>query len=377
MRMLPLVAAIAAAGSPVVFGIEADARRGAEFFVEQRCNSCHSVGGAVRASRAGSAPDLGARLDRDYTPAGIASRMWNHAPTMWGEMQKAGITPPAVSERQAADLMAFFYAAHYFDKPGDAARGKRAFESKRCAHCHAVSETGGKVGPPVAKWGEALTNPVALANAMWNHAPKMQSELAKGGMKWPQITSQELADMLVYLQNLPQVRSARLEFSMPEGSQGAQRFEEKGCSGCHKGALELTTRLQDMTLTDIAAAMWNHAPRMKEGGIPLTYDEMQSILGYLWAGPFFSARGDAERGKRVFESKSCASCHNNASSGAPQIVGRSGFSPVAMVSALWKHGPRMLERMKQQNIPWPQLTPSQMSDLVAYLATGETARAAR
>ena len=377
MRMLLLGLAMVAAALPGFSAIEADARRGAEFFVDQKCNTCHAVGGSVSSQGTGAAPNLGTRLDRDYTPAGIASRMWNHAPTMWARMQKAGIKPPAVSEQQAADLMAFFYAAHYFDKPGDAARGKRLFESKQCAGCHAITESEGKVGPAVAQWGPALTNPVTLADAMWNHAPKMKTEFQKRGINWPQITSQELTDMLVYLQNLPQTRSAKLEFEMPQGSQGAQLFQDKGCANCHKGALALENRVKGMTLTDIAAAMWNHAPRMKQGGIPLSNEEMQSILGYLWATPFFSAQGDATKGKRVFEARGCASCHTGGASGAPQIVGRSGFSPIAMVSALWKHGPQMLQRMKQQNIRWPQLTPEQMSDLVAYLATGETARASR
>jgi hypothetical protein len=38
-----------------------------------------------------------------------------------------------------------------------------------------------------------------------------------------------------------------------------------------------------------------------------------------------------------------------------------------MVAALWKHGPRMLERIEQKNLPWPRFTSVEMSDLVAYL----------
>ena len=51
---------------------DADARRGADFFEAQHCLTCH----AVKGTGAGKAPDLGRRLDRDYTPAGIAARMW-------------------------------------------------------------------------------------------------------------------------------------------------------------------------------------------------------------------------------------------------------------------------------------------------------------
>ena len=38
-----------------------------------------------------------------------------------------------------------------------------------------------------------------------------------------------------------------------------------------------------------------------------------------------------------------------------------------MVSALWGHGPRMLDMMAQKKIEWPHFTAPQMSDLIAYL----------
>jgi cytochrome c2 len=67
-------------------GVEADSRRGAALFEQQRCNMCHatsSQGGKT------TAPDLEQRLDRSYTPAGIASLMWNHAPRMWAAQREA------------------------------------------------------------------------------------------------------------------------------------------------------------------------------------------------------------------------------------------------------------------------------------------------
>jgi hypothetical protein len=38
-----------------------------------------------------------------------------------------------------------------------------------------------------------------------------------------------------------------------------------------------------------------------------------------------------------------------------------------MVSALWRHGPRMLEQMKQKGVAWPRFQTKEMSDLIAYL----------
>ena len=81
---LLFAAAAAAVAAPAA--IEADARRGADFFEQNKCTTCHG---------AGTPRDLSRRLDRDYTPAALAARLWNHAPTMWAEMRKGGITPPA------------------------------------------------------------------------------------------------------------------------------------------------------------------------------------------------------------------------------------------------------------------------------------------
>ena len=72
-------------------------------------------------------------------------------------------------------------------------------------------------------------------------------------------------------------------------------------------------------------------------------------------------------GASVF-AKNCAACHNNASSGAPQLpIAGHEFSGAAMVSVLWKHGPNMLDQMKTKGIEWPRFDGAQMADLIAYL----------
>jgi len=43
------------------------------------------------------------------------------------------------------------------------------------------------------------------------------------------------------------------------------------------------------------------------------------------------------------------------------------FNGATMVSALWHHGPRMLDQMKAKNISWPRFEGKQMSDLIAFL----------
>lgn len=360
---------MAAACVPVVqAAIEADARRGAEFFEKQKCNTCHSVGAGVKARAPGQAPDLAARGDRDYTPSGIASRMWNHAPAMWSQISRQGMTVPNVSEQDAADLFAFFYSARYFEKPGDAGRGKRAFAQKGCAECHSLAVGGASGGPPVSHW-QSLRDPIALVQRMWNHQNQMKTETAKRKIPWPELAALDLTDILVYLQTLPELHYTGGQFQMPVGDNGKQVFESKGCVNCHKGDLALEKRLANRSLTEIAVDMWNHAPRMKQPGITLTEDEMRQLLAHLWGNQFFAPRGNAGRGRRLFDSRQCGSCHGQGT--APKIQGNPQFSDITFVSALWKHGPQMLATLQQKKMAWPQFTPGQMSDLVAYLAAPE------
>ena len=341
----------AAAAAP---SIEADARRGAAFFEQNKCTSCHVPG---------TPHDLARRLDRDFTPASLSARMWNHAPTMWAAMRQTGVQPPAMSDAQAADLFAFFYSRRYFERPGDAARGKRVLADKGCSGCHAVSSAG--IGPAISAWG-SISDPVALVGAMWNHAPKMIAEISKQGGRWPELSSQDMADVLVYVQNLPGKSEVKSDFVLPSAEAGKPLFEER-CGGCHKGSEGLENKLENMTLTDVAAAMWNHAPRMKQGPPEISADEMRQILSYAWATQFLQPHGSADRGRKIFESKRCAACHET-KSGAPSLANLpKPFSVVNMVSVLWDHGPAMEQRMAAARIEWPRLTASEISDLAAYL----------
>jgi hypothetical protein len=118
--------------------------------------------------------------------------------------------------------------------------------------------------------------------------------------------------------------------------------------------------------------MWDHAPRMQAQPVRLEPEEMRQLLGYLWARPFFEDGGNASSGRRVFAARRCAVCHDDPASGAPRLVARAGgFNGVAMVSALWKHGPAMLDRMETKGMAWPRFNAREMSNLIAYLNSGE------
>jgi len=343
--------------------VAADSARGAQLFETLSCVQCHSIngkGGKV-------APDLGRRIDRDFTPASLAATMWNHAPTMWASMRARNIGAGDLNEQAAADLFAYFYSARFFEKLGDAGRGKRLFSSKHCADCHGLTDSKLPEAKPVSQW-ESIGQPLDMVNALWNHAATMRQEFAKKNLSWPDLTAQDLTDMLVYLRNLPSTPNANATMEITSGANGQALFDSKGCSACHSGAAALTSKLQGKTLTDIAVDMWEHEPRMPAAPAPLTLAEMREIVSYLWAGQFFADSGNPAAGTKVFASKGCATCHNDFSNGAPKITGTGrSFNAATVVSVLWHHGPQMLDQMKTKGIAWPRFAGPEMANLIAYL----------
>jgi cytochrome c2 len=365
IRQIVILVLSAVAGQAA--SLTADSSRGRKLFDTLSCVQCHSVNG-----KGGSiGPDLGRIVDRGFTPSTLAATMWNHAPKMWAAMQERDIRAGDLDEQAAADLFAYFYSARFFEMPGDAGRGKRAFTTRGCSNCHGLTQALLPTVKPVSQW-EALANPVALTEGMWNHASLMLAETQVTHEPWPRLSSQELTDILVYLRNLPSAPSRLPAFRIGTGSEGEAVFRAKGCTSCHPSATELSSGLRGKTLTELAASMWNHEPIMAKAGAPPTKfapDEMIELLGYLWAQRFFEDEGNASAGRRVFVSKRCASCHEDPSGRAPKLAGARGFNGATMVSALWRHGRSMLNQMKVQGVAWPRFDGAQMADLIAYLNT--------
>lgn len=351
----------------------ADSARGGQLFQTLACVQCHAVNGTGRAGA--TAPDLGRMIDRGFTAATLAATMWNHAPGMWAAMHDRQITAGELDEQAARDLMAFFYAARFFEKPGDAGRGKHAFESLGCSGCHGLTSSPNANAKPVSQW-QGLADPIALADAMWNHRAEMQAGAASKGVSFPQLSAQDLTDMLVYLRNLPATRQEAGVFRIESSSAGDSVFQSSGCAKCHQSIGSLAEKVQGETLTEIAAGMWNHAPRMAAAGAPavqLTPDQMRTLVDAFWAANFFEDSGRPTTGSKVFASKNCTVCHNDASSGAPHLPmqGRE-FNGASMVSVLWRHGPRMLDQMKAKGLAWPRFDGTQMADLIAYLNSNKS-----
>jgi cytochrome c len=365
MRFSQLLIAIAAihpamcATRSLVLG---DAERGKALFQSLNCIVCHSVSGVGGKK----APDLGQGRERGFSPYNMAALMWNHAPAMWAAMARQGVARPTLDEQQAADLFVFFYAASYFETPGNTKHGRQLYEERRCGQCHGIESPVREGIRPVVEW-DSIWDPITLAQQMWNHSRDMARELDRAQVPYPRLSAQELTDLRAWVRSTRQQdHTAGFAPVSPESS--GTLLVSKGCAGCHRGRLTLEAHRTRYSLTDFAAAMWNHPFRAGPHQEPMSHEEMRRLVGYLIATQFFDERGDPDKGKRVFERKRCSVCHDDPSSGAPArsvMAGR--MTSFGLVAALWKHGPEMMSRMQRRKIAWPHFEGSEMADLSAYL----------
>ena len=170
---------------------------------------------------------------------------------------------------------------------------------------------------------------------------------------------------------------------------GARVFDAKGCEKCHaiqgvggKIGPDLSRISRPHSFYDLAAAMWNHLPRMaarmKELGIArpkLDAEEAKNLANFLYTLGYFERPGKSESGKRLFTAKRCVECHT--SGPGPSIEGLKQFSsPIYAAAAMWNHGPQMAEVMKAKGIERPTFTGEELRDLIAYLSPITSAPAA-
>jgi mono/diheme cytochrome c family protein len=357
-----------------------DAQHGAVVAAREGCLECHAVGGqgAGHETPVGG-PDLAQNPMPGYAPSALASALWNHTPAMWRQMAEREAGRPEVTRAEWEDVFAWLYSLQFSQKPAEVGRGKLAFESKECSSCHSPDALAGGPGKPVSAW-EPLDDPVVLVYQLWNHASIMGTEFTKRKTPWPIMTGRDFTDLTAYLQNV-QKRIPDTHFSLPEAAVGQSTFAEK-CQPCHTGpmalenqALEnqaLENRANNQSWMDLGAAMWNHAPSMKPPST-LTQDEMRKILAFVWERQYQGARGNQAAGQRVFENAGCVNCHRSPGNGAPMRppsrdqFTRDQFTPWSMVALGWGQGRTMHQQMLERGIAWPDLTPANMNDLVAYL----------
>lgn len=358
--------------------IPGDPKLGMRAFFDKGCARCHSVlgeGGRI-------APDLGRAPAGHLSSAEMLAAMWNHAPSMWEKMRIEGVPTPKFTPAEMSNLFAFLYSVRLLDEPGDADRGRRLLEEKNCLQCHRVGPSGRGAAPDLLKWA-GYRNPVSWVQAMWNHAPAMQSMMAARGVQWPQFAGSDVADLIAYIRLQAPQASKPVYLQPADPDSGRRIFADKGCAACHGpggSGPNLRSRALPRTLGQFAAAMWNHAPamraRMQEQKIPrpqFTNKEMADLISYLFAERYFEPAGSAARGAQLFAAKGCSGCHR--AGGVGPDLSRTAYSPIRLAGALWNHGPLMYQSMRQKQVAWPRFQPGEIVDLMEFLNSRTPARA--
>jgi mono/diheme cytochrome c family protein len=243
-----------------------NAKTGERLFTAKGCVQCHAVGG--QGGNVGPALDA---LKRSNSPVLVAARMWSHGPRMAEAMRAKGIERPTFARNELVDIIAFITATAKDSGgetaqivPGTPERGEKLFRDKQCAACHTIGGKGGKVGPELGRAHHvSLTQ---FAGLMWNHGPAMWARMKERGIEVPQLTGQEMADIVAYLYT-----SHYFDPTAGNSARGQQLAQTKGCVACHsvrgkggKVAADFATSNVVGSPAALVAAMWNHSRSMED-----------------------------------------------------------------------------------------------------------------
>jgi mono/diheme cytochrome c family protein len=161
--------------------------------------------------------------------------------------------------------------------PGRAQEGRRLFVQKRCSSCHGEKAEGGAIGPNLVDRFVGRTS-IDFAAALWNKAPAMVAAQQAKGIPVPQISVEEMADLVAYLYALRY-------FGEPGSAQrGSDVAARKGCLACHalrgekgKPASDLSRAKGLDSTPAVIAALWNHSivTAPAAGGKPAAWPQIQ------------------------------------------------------------------------------------------------------
>ena len=172
---------------------------------------------------------------------------------------------------------------------------------------------------------------------------------------------------------------------------GSRVFGAKGCVTCHAingsgGTVgpDLARIARPHTFFDLAAGLWNHAPRMAERmrqlNVPrprLEGGEAGDLVAFLFSVDYFDPPGRPDVGRRLFSDKRCIACHQVGGVGG--VIGpnldalKPSASPISLAAAMWNHGPQMADVMRARGITRPTFQGRDLTDLLAYVGSGAPA----
>ncbi len=359
--------------------LSGDPAKGRDVFIGKGCIKCHSIwnsGGKL-------GPDL-TRIGMGKSLLGIAGSLWTHTPKMVELMEKRGVSRPLLSEQEMQDLVFYLYYLNYFNEPGDPAVGQRTFSEKGCINCHSVAGSGGSVGPRLDTY-EKYSSPLFVAQAMWNHGPKMAAAMRQAGVTKPRFDGKDMADLLAFIRRNARRPLASGKLLFPgDPTVGRQLFTSKGCVECHSirgrgGKLgpDLAARGETRSVTDTAGDLWNHGgemwTRMRGAGVErpiFAGNEMADLVAYLYFAKAVGQPGNRQAGKTLFVEKGCGRCHSVGGGkgiGPDLRASRALNSPMSLIAAMWNHAGMMESAVKEKSLPWPKFEGDEMADLMEHL----------
>jgi cytochrome c551/c552 len=171
----------------------------------------------------------------------------------------------------------------------------------------------------------------------------------------------------------------------PETEAGRAVFAAKRCDRCHQPrgvagvgpALEELQRPQGQM--ELAGRLWNHVPAMAsalgQDGLQwpaISAPEMTALMAYLGADPRRDPAPNPSQGQVMLMRKGCLKCHSLAGEGGrvrPDLAARRADyqSAPTWAAAMWTHTPRMAAMAREQGVPYPRFSGSEMTNLVGYL----------
>jgi len=345
-------------------------------FEEKGCIKCHAIsgyGGDV-------GPDLiknqyyGSFLD-------ITSVIWNHIPKMNRMFRKLHQVRPQFTNKEMLNLIGFLYYLHYLGEPGNVSEGRKLLRNKGCIICHSINGNGGKTGPDFSKLRK-YASPLFMAQTMWNHFPKMSKKMLIKGRKIPELTGIDIVNISEYIRALSNSNSA-IKMTPGNPNKGKLVFKSKGCIKCHsvsakeedKAGPSLKKLKLNLSVTEIAALMWNHAQSMsetmKEKSViwPIfSGSQMADLIAYMYFLDFEDAPGNPQKGEMVFSEKGCDNCHSEDDGIGPNLEKKFKLdSPVTMIKKMWNHASGMEDQILTVNKKWPKLTAEDMRNIYAFL----------
>ena len=183
----------------------------------------------------------------------------------------------------------------------------------------------------------------------------------------------------------PLPSSAQISIIPGSSARGAELFRRKGCVACHafdgiggKIAPDLAQRNERAhTPMQLAAALWNHAPRMwraqqaQQIKIMLDSAETADLFAYFYSLAYAKAPGNVARGARLFQEKYCVTCHET-TVGAPDhrrlrlqlpITTWTGVDdPLIWAEQMWNHSAKVYAELSTVGLSWPRFSTDDMVD---------------